>query len=193
MVFSGLGASICEYASRKSMRHTKERPTEEKKVITLIKDRAADLTGAAEEMLFCFDYPEFDEYSPEYISVVQDMQEHLHTIHRISIEELSPDVSKSFAKLKADRVGAAFGVRLSPLLLSKKPPHSRAFLAEREKKLSLAAKPILISEQSHARRLLGRSLDSLFSRECDVASRVRTLGKIIGLERWLESYPIIPT
>ena len=193
MVFSGLGASVCEYASRKSTLSTKESTPDGKKVISLTKDRTANIVSAAEEILFCFDYPEFDEYSPEYLSAVRHLKEHLHTTCRISVEELSADVSESFAKLKADRIGAAFGIRLSPILQKKKTPHARAFLSEREKKLSLCVKAILSSPQSHIKRIFGSSLDAILSRECDTASKVRTLGKIIGLERWLESYPIIPT
>ncbi len=193
LICSGLGTSIHEYASKKRTISSQKNPTEDEKLITLTPDRAAPLRSDSEEMLFCFDYPEFDEYSPEYLSAVRSLKRYSRTPSRFYIEELSPCTDNIFANLKADRIGRAYGIKLSPKIPNRKPPRSRAFLFDREKKLFAIVKDILSSEQSHIKRFFGSSIETIVSCECETREKISTLGKIIGLERWLESYPIIPT
>lgn len=186
MLFSGLGAQIVKY---KSEAEAHPAPPTDISIVELVPDKLADLKECAEIMTTALGYPLFDAYTPEYIAAIRatlQKQTPLPLVverHRLS----SPHIYRKIYALSN-----RFGVKVYIADSENDICFKKFFLSSREKKLSDIACAILRDEQSHVRRLFGSSLETIVSKESDVSARIGIWGKIIGLERWLESYPIAP-
>ena len=185
MIFSGLGAQILSY--KQKVPSPVAAPQADVK--SLSPDKHADLKKCAEDMTAALGYPSFDAYTPEYVSAIRAARD-------ASREAIIPKERQSlpFAHLhrKLYALGGFFGVSVTLAEADEELRLKKSFLHEREKKLSEIASAILSSERSHVRRMFGRSLETIVSRESDVSAKIGILGKIIGLEHWLETYPIVP-
>ena len=185
MIFSGLGAQILKYASNKEPIFSPP-PHEFPK---LAPDKSANLKKCAEDMTAALGYPSFDAYTPEYISAIRAAAQDKKEVF-IAAKRHRLFASYHYRKLYA--LGGFFGVNVYPTDTDEDTHLKKSLLLEREKKLSDVAAAILSNEHSHTRRLFGRSLETIVSKESDVSAKIGIWGKIIGLERWLETYPIAP-
>ena len=186
MIFSGLGAQDLKYTPKKD---TPPTPPANATIKELSPDKHADLKKCAEEMTLALGYPSFEACTPEYISAIRAaVQEKTPIILQARRHCLSSVHSYRKTYSLANRFGADVYLSEAENDLCFK----RAFLSDREKKLSEIAHIILNDKHSHTRRIFGRSLETIVSKELETSTKISVWGKIIGLERWLESYPIIP-
>ncbi len=186
MLFSGLGAQIFKYSTAASAPPT---PQGALTLQALSPDRSADLKRSAEEMTTALDIPAFDAYTPEYIAAIRAAA-HAGTDAFIKFKRQSLYNSHTYRKLYA--LAKSFGISVYLQESENDVYFKRSFLAEREKKLLAAVRAILNNENSHIKRHFGASLETIVSKSSSGIEKIALLGKIIGLEHWLESYPIIP-
>ena len=130
--------------------------------------------------------------TPEYINAISAAAQSARQEESFAL--LLPYISQSeeYTERKAHELGELFGISFRPKQSESCPVAKKAFLYDREKKLTSIVSDILKNENSHVRRIFGDSIETIVSSKTDVSARIGTLGKIIGLELWLESYPIIP-
>lgn len=186
MIFSGLGAQTLKYTSKKESLPTPPSAAIEK---DLTPQKNADLKKCAKIMTSSLGYPAFDTYTPEYIAAIHTASQEFADI-RLSLKRHR--LSKSYTYQQMYALGGSFGINVYLTESEKDSCFKKTFLADREKRLSTAASSILQNEHSHTRRLFGCSLETFVSKERRSAQKICILGKIIGLEHWLESYPITP-
>ena len=185
MIFSGLGTQILKYPEKSRA----PAPPSDSLVQDLTPDKHADLKKCAEEMTMTLGYPAFDAYTPEYIAAIRAAAQERSTL-TLGFKRHCLSCAHKYRKLYA--LSNRFGVDLRILEKETDLTLKKSFLSDREKKLSELASAILKSEHSHTRRLFGTSLETIVSKASDISERIGIWGKIIGLERWLESYPIVP-
>ena len=186
MIFSGLGAQTFEYHAKSEPPPAPPTPLFAQK---LMPKRDADLQKCAEEMTLALGYPSFELSTPEYIAAIRAAA--LKKSDML-IETKRHRLSCVHAYRSLYALGARFGTDVYLAGSDTEINFKRSFLSEREKRLSDIAFSILSNERSHIRRTFGRNLETIVSEESDASAKIGILGKIIGLERWLESYPIIP-
>ena len=186
MIFSGLGAQILKYTPKKDLPPAPPPDITEKE---LLPDKLADLKECAEIMTTALGYPSFDAYTPEYINAIRAAAKD-QTALLIPSKRHSLLHRHNYRKIYA--LANRFGVSTYLTESESDTVFKKSFLSAREKKLSEIASAILQDEQSHTRRLFGPSLETIVSKESDALAKIGIWGKIIGLERWLESYPIAP-
>ena len=185
MIFSGLGAQILRYKPKVPSPVA----TPQANAKNLSPDKHADLKKCAEHMTAALGYPSFDEYTPEYVSAIRSARD---ASRKAFIAKERQSLSFAHLHRKLYALGDLFGVSVALVEAPEELHLKRSFLHEREKKLSEIVSTLLASERSHVRRIFGRSLETIVSRESDISARIGILGKIIGLEHWLETYPIVP-
>ena len=186
MIFSGLGAQTLEYCAKPE---TPKAPPTHLTAQKLTPKRDADLQKCAEEMTLALGYPSFEVRAPEYIAAIREAALEKRDAF-IEIERHRLSATYTYRSLYA--LGAQFGTDVYLAESESDINFKRSVLSEREKRLFEIVTSILSNEQSHIRRTLGRSLETIVSNESSVSAKIGILGKIIGLERWLESYPIVP-
>jgi len=185
MIFSGLGTQILKYPEKSRA----PAPPSDSSAQDITPDKRADLKKCAEEMTMALGYPAFDTRTPEYIAAIRASAQSDGTL-TLGLKRQCLSNVHTYRKLYA--LSNRFGVDLSILEAENDLSFKKSFLSDREKKLSELASAILKNERSHTRRLFGNHLETIVSKTSDISERIGVLGKIIGLERWLESYPIVP-
>lgn len=186
MIFSGLGAQILKYRSQSE--HIKP-SSQSAEVKELTPSKHADLRKCAEIMTTALGYPAFDSHTPEYICAIRAAAQEKSRVF-IQLERHRLSNVHTYRTIYA--LANSFGANVHLTEAESTPCFKRSFLSEREKKLSEIASAILRDERSHTRRVFGRSLETVVSKERTLAEKIGIWGKIIGLEHWLESYPILP-
>ncbi len=181
-VCSSLGAQVCLYIA--------DSAGEER--ITCADAELSEFFGDIPDgrelmgMLCAFDYPVYDENMSAFISCLHSVGQ----LKKAVIRDGEFKKNKKYALLRADRLGARFGVSVT-LLPGNERRVKTSRLKKEEKELSGRARELLWSG-SHLSLFcdVEKIFESLERQE--LQKRVRALGRLIESEYWLRSYPVCP-
>ena len=133
------------------------------------------------EVLYAFDYPQFDCLMPSF----------LRDARRAELEggvvadgTLCTDIAYSLER--RDRLSTLIGYR------PRCAPPSKGVLRERElKKMEKVLKEIFLGlDRDKLRLIFGRDIEEEIGREGNTARRIRYIGMAIQTEAWLEGYGV---
>ena len=181
-VFSRLGISVCDYKGR-----TKENRARGSEINTADISASISLSEALNASLFAFDHPSFDEYTQSYISALMSVTKR----KRITIDDPTFILSERYALERADRLGALYGLSLTPTHSENSLSAKKKELRETEKKLTELVGKLFFSDAA-LRSVLGASFFEKILNEKDILRRVRALGMTYQTKLWTERYSVIP-
>ncbi len=182
VTFSRLGTSVCDYKGK-----TKENRDYAKETSTADIPASISLSEALSASLFAFDHPSFDEYTQSYISALMSVTKG----KRITIEDPTVMLSERYALERADRLGALYGLSLTPTHSENSLTAKKRELRQTEKKLTELVGKLFVSD-SAIRSVLGDSFFEKILNEKDILRRVRALGMTYQTKLWTECYSVIP-
>ena len=135
------------------------------------------------EILFAFDYPEFDALMPSFIAGLRQV-ESMKNNRFSALADGTLCMNTEYSALRRDRLCSYFG-RYIMCVPPKKSNFSEVTLKRLEKKL----KEILYErDMTFLYRLLGHDLDARIEREKNTAKRIRIEGMLYQTLLWRENY-----
>jgi hypothetical protein len=145
-----------------------------------------ELSSMLTELLFAFEYPEFDHLMPTLLHDLSVRRER-GVPSRLIIEDPTLCMSVRYAKMRADRIGAIKKITLTPTV------PERFFIKERElRRLEKTMRSLLASsDTADLRALLGEHWDREILREKNTARRIRREAMAFQTLLWTEHFPLL--
>ncbi len=153
---------------------------------TLYLPEERELSSMLTNLLFAFDYPQFDYLMPTLLRRLSELRGRGAPC-RLVFEDPSLYMNLGYAGERADRIGAMFGVTAIPAA------PERFFAKERElRRLERTARSLLGSvDTSDLRDLLGEHWSAQISREKNTAKRIRMEGMAYQTLLWVRNFPLL--
>ena len=145
-----------------------------------------ELSSLLTELLFAFEYPEFDHLMPALYHDLS-MRRERGTPSHLTIEDPTLCMSLRYAKMRADRIGVMQKLTVTPSV------PERFFIKERDlRRLEKSLQSLLGSvDTAPLRALLGESWSSEITREKNTARRIRREGMAYQTLLWIKHFPLI--
>ena len=145
----------------------------------------AEMKEMLTELLFAFDYPQFDHLMPSVLKLLKKAAS--KHIPDIAVEDPTLCMNIGYATERADRLGAISGVTMSSV-----SPSSFAIKEKALKKMESVLIDILQeSDTDTLCRLLCSDWRELLSKEKNILRRIRMLGMMYQTLIWEKNYPVI--
>ncbi|MBO5938335.1 MAG: hypothetical protein J6Q82_02400 [Clostridia bacterium] len=138
------------------------------------------------EILYAFDYPQFDYLMPALLRELSERRAR-GTVRDLVFEDGALCMNIRYAHERADRLGSLYGVSLTPVA------PQRFFAKERElRKLERILRALLGSvDTAPLRQLLGEDWSVQITREKNTARRIRMEGMVYQTLVWMEHVPLM--
>lgn len=145
-----------------------------------------ELASQLTELLFAFEYPEFDHLMPALLHDLCVRRER-GAPSRLRIADPTLFMSVRYAKMRADRIGSMKKITLTPTV------PERFFIKERDlRRLEKTLRALLGStDTSLLRFLLGTDWSTDLTREKNTARRIRREGMAYQTLLWIKHFPIL--
>lgn len=145
----------------------------------------AELSRLLTELLFAFDYPQFDCLAPSVLLVAEDAKKRKK--RTVCFEDGTLCMSIEYARERVDRLCHLSGVELRSVT-----PKGNLISDREYKKMDrVLGKMIENLDQRLLCRLFGESYRSVLAEEKNIAKRIRMKGILWQSVLWVQSYPIL--
>ncbi len=138
------------------------------------------------EILFAFDYPQFDVFMPSFIENIKLVRD--QKVRRfLGVEDGSLCMDIGYSRLRRDRLGAFFGARVNCVA----PSFNALRQRELQKFEGLMWEIFEESNLPFLKMLLGNDLADRIRKEKSCARRIRSLGIVAQICPWAEQYNLL--
>ena len=154
----------------------------------LLAPKAEELSYYLRDILFAFDYPQFDPWMPGLINTVRQSKLSVGS-RATAVCDVSLYLGIDYAAERADRLGALCGVSLVPIA-----PQEFSTKERQLKQLDRSLQELLsCSDLALLRHLFGTERLQSIRQERNLTKRIRMRGMLYQLLLWAEHYPIVFT
>lgn len=137
------------------------------------------------EVLFAFDYPQFDHLMPAFLRTLS-LRSAEQTTRTMPIEDAALWISLPYARERADRLSRGFGTHAVSI-----PPHDWSIPPKALRRFTQLLSELLDElDPTRIRYLFGDDFRTQIEREKNLGKRIRMQGLLYQALLWEEHYPI---